>query len=137
MTESITGMEILGEKLIELLAKLPSAPVSDVEIHERGTATTTEALVQENGDVNAALSLHNCTPNLLGDWSKLLYQEDPTVVAAAAAAAAVKFRSSYLPPIGVFWDIENCQVQSLPYYLSIYLCYHVCSNKVSFNCFML
>ncbi|XP_014205726.1 meiosis regulator and mRNA stability factor 1 [Copidosoma floridanum] len=49
----------------------------------------------------------DCTADLL---PKMLFQGDAAVVAAAAAAAAVKFTSNYLPPIGVFWDIENCQV---------------------------
>ncbi|KAL7299894.1 hypothetical protein TKK_0007222 [Trichogramma kaykai] len=39
-----------------------------------------------------------------------LYTSDPVLVTSAAPSAAVKYRSHYIPPIGVFWDIENCQV---------------------------
>ncbi|KAJ8664397.1 hypothetical protein QAD02_006059 [Eretmocerus hayati] len=79
----------LGERLLELLSALPQeVATTDQDRSSEGTAPD---------DTHFQLA-------------RVLYQEDPAVVAAAAAAAAVKFRSNYLPPIGVFWDIENCQV---------------------------
>lgn len=98
----------IGERLIELLSALPT-PGPDVnnagiiEIHEHTTATVNQDKSEE-GELERR---RNHTDDL---QHRLLYHEDPAVVAAAAAAAAVKFRSNYLPPIGVFWDIENCQV---------------------------
>lgn len=79
---------------------------------------TTSTLDHQNSESieseEISINGKNLTDDLL---PKLLFQSDPTVVAAAAAAAAIKFRSNYLPPIGVFWDIENCQVSFLSFFL--------------------
>ena len=97
---SATGTEEM-EALADLLAasSLQVREADTVEIRER--RTTLVALEQEDEPEEAR-----------ADERPRAYQSDPAVVAAAAAAAAVKFRSNYLPPIGVFWDIENCQVRA-------------------------
>ena len=118
-------MDELGDKLLELLAQLPQQTLvneqqqqqqqlgttSIVEIQERLSGTTITVDQDTEGDTESEeqgqLVLAKKPPD---KWPRMLYQEDPAVVAAAAAAAAVKFRSNYMPPIGVFWDIENCQV---------------------------
>ncbi|XP_058795301.1 meiosis regulator and mRNA stability factor 1 [Phymastichus coffea] len=118
----------LDENLIKLLVKLspPSSCVQELmddneqafggcdttlKTHER-VATAILDPDNDDGDVDefSSRSLHSYVKSHINDYTRPAYQEDPVIVAAAAAAAAVKFRSNYLPPIGVFWDIENCQV---------------------------
>lgn len=117
-------MEGLGERLLELLQnnggggdnsedqQQQQQQQGTIEISERSTTTFLESADDETSLVAATTSaLQALGRSYADDLPRLLYQEDAAVVAAAAAAAAVKFRTNYMPPIGVFWDIENCQVR--------------------------
>jgi hypothetical protein len=121
-------MEDFDVKLKEVIAFLPHLSSNLQHIEEtmennnhlggiidvrKFVTTTIHDQDNENGNIDEPYiqPLRTYEKNLNVDISSRLHQTDPALVVMAAAAAAVKFRSNYLPPIGVFWDIENCQVE--------------------------
>lgn len=94
-TEDNDEIEGLNEKLIQLLSvqKLFSPTVLPNSLlceQEDDSGSTIDA--KASSSVSFSLCRHDCS---------LLCHDSP---------AKIPSTSNHLPPIGVFWDIENCQV---------------------------
>jgi hypothetical protein len=90
-------IEGLNEKLIQLLSVQkhfsPVLPNSSLCEQEDDCGSTLDA------KASSSLSFSHCRHDC-----SLLYYDSP---------AKMPSTSNHLPPIGVFWDIENCQVGSI------------------------
>ncbi|XP_015588590.1 meiosis regulator and mRNA stability factor 1 isoform X2 [Cephus cinctus] len=100
--ESDDEIEGLNEKLLELLSTLKSSqPVNQLEVHSTQAASATST---EN-DTDTQLEYRGmATPP-----SFRRYHYDCSFLHCGSPVNSGSL-SNCLPPIGVFWDIENCQV---------------------------
>lgn len=91
-------IEGLNEKLLQLLsAQKLSSPATNQLSHNSQLEDRSYKL-ESNASVSSLSSTHcryDCS---------IVYHDNPIRISAA---------QTYLPPIGVFWDIENCQVSVL------------------------
>ncbi|XP_036147877.1 meiosis regulator and mRNA stability factor 1 isoform X6 [Monomorium pharaonis] len=92
-TEDNDEIEGLNEKLIQLLSKQKFfSPVLPNSLYEQEEDSSYTIDAKTSSSVSFSLCRHDCS---------LLCHDSPAKMQSA---------SNHLPPIGVFWDIENCQV---------------------------
>lgn len=91
-------IEGLNEKLLQLLSgqKVPSQNVQSIIHQPLGDVNT----IGDSPNVNKEASVSPLHSHYKHDYSFLHYD----------SPANLSSSPKYLPPIGVFWDIENCHV---------------------------
>lgn len=99
-TEDNDEIEGLNEKLIQLLsAQKLSSPVPNSSLCDSKLENNSGSKVDSKASSSVLFGYcrHDCS---------LLHHDSP---------AKMPSTPNHLPPIGVFWDIENCQVGSISF----------------------